>query len=151
MRASGRAMSVDRLKPSRPHVGVGAVIWKDNEVLLIQRGKDPGKGKWSLPGGGQELGETAKEAIIREILEETHLTVHLGRIIDVVDAIDKSADGEILYHYTLIDYAARYASGTAKADSDVDAVRWVHPTDLSTYELMDRTIEIIEKSKGYLS
>ncbi|MBL4667109.1 MAG: NUDIX hydrolase [Sneathiella sp.] len=140
----------DRINPTRPHVGVGAVIWRDNEVLLIQRGKDPGKGKWSLPGGGQELGETVAEAVIREILEETNLRIQLGQVIDVVDAIVKSDEGDILYHYTLIDYAARYVSGTAKADSDVEAVRWVTPAELATYDLMDRTIEIIEKSKGYL-
>ncbi|OUR80713.1 hypothetical protein A9Q83_00265 [Alphaproteobacteria bacterium 46_93_T64] len=143
-------MSLDRYKPNRPHIGVGAVIWRGDEVLLIKRGKDPGKGKWSLPGGGQELGETATQAIIREIQEETSLTVELGGVIDVVDAIIKSDDGEILYHYTLIDFAARYASGTAIADSDVDAVLWINPAELPSYDLMDKTIEIIEKSQSYL-
>lgn len=111
-------MSNNRENPSRPIVGVGAVIVRGNDVVLIKRGKPPKEGEWSLPGGGVDVGETVKEAVVREIHEETSLTVTLGDVIDVVDYIEPSEAGGTKFHYILLDYLAFYCKGTLKPGSD---------------------------------
>ena len=85
-----------------PLIGVGVVVWRDSKFLLIKRGKEPRKGQWSLPGGKQQFGETLREASLREVEEETGLTVTLTNLIDVVDSITAGEHGSTLFHYTLI-------------------------------------------------
>lgn len=114
-------MSETRKNPQRPIVGVGAVVFKQAKILLIKRGKPPKESQWSLPGGGQHLGETLKEAVLREVQEETGLTIEIDCLLDAVDFIEKEDDA-VAYHYSLIDYAADYVSGSLRASSDaVDA------------------------------
>ncbi|MEE8333834.1 MAG: NUDIX domain-containing protein, partial [Alphaproteobacteria bacterium] len=95
-----------RQYPTRPYVGVGVVIFREEKVLLAQRGKWPRRGTWSIPGGAQELGETVHEAGRREIREETALEIDIIGLIDVVDAITHDDAGAVLFHYTLVDLAA---------------------------------------------
>ena len=129
-----------------PFVGVGVVIWKDDRFLLIQRGKEPRLGPWSIPGGRQELGETVKETAIRETLEETSLTVEITDFLDVVDSIQKDDKGKIAFHATLVDYAAEWISGDARADSDAMAVAWHRLEDLEELGLWSETNRIIRMS-----
>jgi 8-oxo-dGTP diphosphatase len=129
-----------------PFVGVGVVIWKDDRFLLIQRGKAPRLGQWSIPGGRQELGETVKETAIRETLEETNLTVEITDFLDVVDSIQKDDKGKIAFHATLVDYAAEWISGDAQADSDAMAVAWHRLEDLEELGLWSETNRIIRIS-----
>ena len=96
-----RENPMSREYPEFPMVGVGVVVWKDEEVLLIQRGKPPRVGSWSLPGGRQELGETTREAGVREVLEETGLSVEIKDLIDVVDSINHDDDGRVRLQYYL--------------------------------------------------
>ena len=137
---------MSREYPDRPFVGVGVVVWRGDKVLLIQRGKAPRYGTWSLPGGRQKLGETVREAALREIKEETNLDVELTQLIDVVDSLTRDDDGQVRFHYTLVDFAAESRDGTAKAGSDAAGVRWVHPDDLDRYGLWDETVRIIRLS-----
>lgn len=132
--------------PTRPLVGVGAVIWRDDKVLLVRRGKPPKDGEWSLPGGAQELGETILQALTREVQEETGLTIKVVALIDVIDAIIPDKDGDIRNHYTLIDFAARWVGGDARAGDDVTAVRWVTLEEISEYGLWQETSRIIRDS-----
>src|SRR5580698_1918092 len=98
--------------PLAPVVGVGAVVLDGDRVLLIQRGHEPMKGQWSLPGGALEVGETLVEGVQREVLEETGLEVEPVSIIEVFDRISRDAEGRVQFHYVLVDYVCRLTGGT---------------------------------------
>ena len=134
---------MSREYPDRPHVGVGVVVLRDDRVLLVRRGKAPRVGSWSLPGGGQELGETVIEAAHREVAEETGLDVKILGIVDVVDSITRDAENRIQYHYTLVDMVAESRDGTPCAADDVCGVRWVPVDDLEAENLWSETVRII--------
>ena len=97
--------------PERPVVGVGVVVWKGARLLLIRRGKSPMRGRWSLPGGRQELGETVRETAVREVREETGVEIRLGALIDVVDTIRRDESGAVDLQYTLVDFDADWIAG----------------------------------------
>jgi len=132
--------------PDRPYVGVGVIVFRDKEVLLVQRNKEPNKGQWSIPGGSQLLGETASEAAQRELLEETGVKVDRLFLVDVVDAIIPGVEGKIKYHYTLVDYMGQWQSGESRPGDDAKEVRWVRLNELSSYSLLEKTMKIIQKA-----
>jgi ADP-ribose pyrophosphatase YjhB (NUDIX family) len=125
-----------------PVVGVGAVVWKDDGLLLIKRGKPPMEGSWSLPGGHQEPGETVAAAVEREIREETGVAIRIVGLAGVVDLIAREGK-DLLYHYTVIDLVAEWVAGEAKAASDAEAVAWVKPDALEPYALSAQVRQII--------
>jgi 8-oxo-dGTP diphosphatase len=128
---------------------VGAVILDGDRVLLIQRGQEPLKGEWSLPGGAVELGETLEEALVREVREETSLDVAVGPVVEVFDSIRRDAGGRAEYHYIIIDYACRVRGGTptvAAHGSDAADVRWVPLTELERYRVTGTAIAVIRKA-----
>jgi len=129
--------------PERPIVGVGVVVLAGNNVLLIQRGKAPSAGSWSLPGGAQELGETVTEAAIREVLEETGLAIELIGLVDVIDSLEKDQHGEFLYHYTLVAFAAVAVTDVACAGGDAADLRWVALEDVPGLGLWSQTVRVI--------
>ena len=139
-------MSKNREYPERPFVGVGVVVLRGNEVLLIQRGKAPNKGQWSIPGGKQRLGETIVQTVHRELLEETRVKIKQPALLDVVDVIMPDDKGEIQYHYTLVDYQAEWLSGECRSGDDADAVKWVSFNELNSVGLLEITREIILKA-----
>ena len=134
---------MSREYPERPVVGVGAVVWRGDRVLLIRRGRPPRLGQWSLPGGAQQLGETLVEAISREVLEETGLVLQSVRFLTTIDLIERSEDGRIRYHYTLVDYVAEAPDGAARAGDDAAAVAWFRLDELSELGLWSETVRII--------
>ncbi len=136
---------MSREYPENPLVGVGAVIVQDNRVLLIRRGQAPLLGEWSLPGGVLECGETLREAVIREVREETGLTVETGEMLGVYERITRSDDGRVRYHYVLIDFLCRPAGGDLKASSDAADVRWFAPEELDALKLRPDTNDVIVK------
>src|SRR3954471_16503073 len=101
-----------RSYPDRPIVAVGAVVLDGDRVLLVQRGQEPLKGEWSLPGGVVEIGETLTAALVREVQEETSLDVVVGEVVEVLDSIRRDADGRAEYHYVIVDYACLVCSAT---------------------------------------
>ena len=125
------------------------VIWKADKFLLIQRGTPPRLGQWSIPGGRQELGETVKEAVLRETKEETGLSVRITDFLGVIDSIQKDQNGQIKFHATLIDYSADWISGYATAGSDVMDCAWHGLNDLKALKLWDETTKIIQKSAEF--
>ncbi len=139
-------MSNDREYPERPFVGVGVVVLRGEEVLLVQRGKAPNKGQWSIPGGKQRLGETVIQAVQRELDEETGVKVEQLALLDVVDYIVPDKQGEILYHYTLVDFQGQWLSGKCRSGDDAYAVKWFKLTELSSLSLLAMTRGIILKA-----
>lgn len=137
-------MTEARKNPERPIIGVGAVVFKDSKVLLIRRGKPPKEKEWSLPGGAQELGESAPEAAIREVQEETGLEVKVTGFVDVVDFIEHDDKGGIAFHYTLLDFAAEYVSGTLRAGSDAEDAQFFRLQDIDLLPLWSETKRIIK-------
>lgn len=131
----------------RPIIGVGAVIWNDENVLLIKRGKAPSKGSWSIPGGAQELGETLRDAVWREVLEEAGIIVSTPVLIDTVDLITPDGNGQVQYHYTLIDFVAEAQETDLKAGGDAADARWVPFVQLDDYRLWDKTKDMITRSR----
>lgn len=136
--------------PPHPLVGLGAIVWKDGQVLMVKRGNPPRAGIWSLPGGAQHLGETVRAGIHREIAEETGVRIELLGLVDIIDSVLRDAEGRVLYHYTIIDFAARWVGGEAVAGDDAADVAWVDPADLHRMDLWDETIRVIEKSREWL-
>lgn len=110
--------------PEAPLVGVGVLVWRGERILLIRRGRPPGEGEWSLPGGAQDLGETLFETAIREVREETGLEISPISILTAVDNIVRDPDDRIRYHYTIIDILADWVSGEPQPRDDIVAVRW---------------------------
>jgi 8-oxo-dGTP diphosphatase len=135
-----------RQRPDRPIVGVGVVVWRGDKFLLVQRGKAPNKGHWSIPGGAQQLGETVNAAAAREVLEETGLSVEVGALIDVVDGIMNNEHGELEYHYTLVDVVAESPQGEPVAADDAADVAWFTLDDLGVLKLWAETERIIRES-----
>jgi 8-oxo-dGTP diphosphatase len=131
--------------PRSPIAGVGAVITNSaGQVALVRRGSAPREGQWSIPGGRIEWGETIEEALLREIMEETGLTVKLERLIDVVDFIARDASGAVTGHYVLMDFKAAQLSGELRAGSDAAEACWANPDFLEQYALWDETRRIID-------
>ena len=135
----------DRLFPTRPIVGVGAVVADGPRVLLVKRGQAPLKGEWSLPGGAVEVGETLAAAVQREVFEETGLVVAVGPIVEVLDRIHADANGRVEYHYVLIDYLCTVVGGQLHPESDADDARWATRADLPLFRLGAATLAVIEK------
>jgi 8-oxo-dGTP diphosphatase len=136
----------DRRYPKRPLVGVGALIFEGGRILMAQRGKEPLKGWWSLPGGALELGETLDFAVRREVREETGLEIEPLRVFEIFERIMHDESGATEYHYVLIDYVCRVTGGTLCAGDDVSHVEWVAPGALAAMRITEGTLEVIEKA-----
>jgi ADP-ribose pyrophosphatase YjhB (NUDIX family) len=121
--------------PVAPLVGVGAVIVEEGRVLLVQRGTEPAKGKWSIPGGLIDVGESLREAVAREVREETGLLVEPLELIELLDRIHRDGD-RVRYHYVIADYLCRVVGGTLLAASDADAVRWVERAEWNSHSAL---------------
>jgi len=123
--------------PTQPIVGVGAVILNEGKILLVRRGVEPGKGRWSIPGGAVELGEKVREATIREAREESGLDVEIidDRPLDAVDSITTTEDSLLRYHYVLLQFVTRPRGGTLKPGSDALEAKWVSFEEVERYDL----------------
>ncbi len=132
-----------RSYPERPIAGVGALVFRGEEVLLIKRGKPPREGQWSIPGGAQNLGESVVEAARREVREETGVEIEVKEVIAVVDMVNRDDGGRVKYHYTLVDLLAEWRAGEATAGDDAAEVAWVPLDRLAPYRLWRETERVI--------
>ena len=122
------------------------IAFDGDRVLMVERGREPLKGFWSLPGGCVETGETLVEAAAREMLEETGLVAEPVAIVEVFERIHRDAAGQVEYHYVLIDYLCRIAGGTLAAQDDASRAEWLPLADLASYRITEGTVPVIVKA-----
>ena len=135
---------MQRENPKQPLIGVGALIVENGRAVLIKRGKAPLLGEWSIPGGMLELGETLRQGAEREALEETGLEVRAGELLGVFDRVVPDGEGNILYHYVLIDFLCDRVSGDLRAGADAAEARWFTPEEVATLPLAEDTAGVIQ-------
>jgi len=136
----------DRRYPRWPMLGVGALIFDGNRILMAQRGKEPLLGWWSLPGGALETGELLADAIRREVREETGLEVEPLKVFEIFERILRDPAGAAEYHYVLIDYICRVSGGTLRAGDDVSWAQWIDRAELANLQITEGTLAVIEKA-----
>jgi ADP-ribose pyrophosphatase YjhB (NUDIX family) len=139
---------VSREYPDYPRVGVGAVVLHEGRVLLVRRGRPPSVGRWTLPGGLVELGETTAEAVRREISEECSIEIRVVGIAGMLDRIVRDAEGRIRYHYVLVDYLAYAGSDRVVAGSDADECCWVALDRIEELEVTDGLLDMIRRAQA---
>lgn len=135
-----------RRYPRLPVVGVGGIVLCGELVLLVRRGKNPGKGLWSLPGGAVEVGEGLEEACAREVAEETGISCRVGPLVEVVERILCDEAGRVEYHYVLMDYLCWAEMTQPTAGDDAADARWVRLGDMGQAGLTSDTLRVIQKA-----
>ena len=136
--------------PTRPIVAVSVAIFCGEEVLLIQRGNEPGKGLYSLPGGGQKLGETTRQAALREIEEETALVVSGLQLVDVLDSLHLDPEGKLQFHYVLVVFSTKVSpqvKAQTRASSDADVASWLLLSEASRLPLTEGLFDVLQKAR----
>ena len=145
-------MAPPREYPDAPRVAVGAVVLDGDRVLLVQRGRPPGQGKWSLPGGLIDLGERLEEAVVREVEEECGLRVRVLGLCGVIDRIVPGDGAEVegrasvRYHWVIVDYVAAVTGGVLRAGSDAAETRWVPLPELAGYDTTDGLAAMVRRA-----
>ena len=139
---------MSREYPDHPRVGVGAVVLDGDRVLLVRRGHAPAAGKWSLPGGLVHVGETTREAVVREVAEECGLAVRAVDIAGVVERVTRDESGRVRYHYLLVDYLAIPESTAIEAGSDAAEARWVPIARVAEYDTTDGLLDMIRRAQA---
>ena len=124
---------------SHPTLGVGGLVVHEGRVLLVRRAKEPLRGRWVVPGGTVELGETLEEAVTREVLEETGILVRPLEVMTVFDRIERRDDGIVLYHYVIVDYRCAFVSGALEA-------AWVAESELNRYDLPPLALDLVRRA-----
>ena len=137
---------MNREYPEAPIVAVGVVVKQGHEVLLVRRLNEPSRGRWSLPGGAVELGETVQEAARREVQEECGLQVEPGEVLAVVDNIVHDEAGRIRFHYVLIDLLAEYVGGELAPASDIGDARWVRAKELAELDVTEKARQLVQQA-----
>ena len=125
-----------------PVVGVGAFILDGPRVLVIQRGRPPGEGLWSVPGGRLEAGETLAQAVAREVREETGLTVEVGPFVCVIERFGDD------FHFVILDYLARVVGGTLAAGTDAADARWVTDQELASLPTTEGLFDVLARARA---
>jgi len=139
------SINSDREYPTRPVVAVGAIILSDDRILLVKRKNPPGQGLWTIPGGAVELGETIKDALKREVREETGLEIEIIKPIEIVDEIVRDESGKIRFHYVIIDFLVKPVGGELCASSDVLDAEWVKFSEIENYKISKTLKRILGK------
>jgi len=133
--------------PQRPVPAVGALVFRDGAVLLVKRGAEPNRDRWSLPGGALETGETVEAAVVREIREETGVDVRPLRVLDVRDFIERK-DSRVRWHYVLIDVLCEYVRGDPFPATDAENARLIPLRELGEYDVVPTALEVIQMTSA---
>jgi ADP-ribose pyrophosphatase YjhB (NUDIX family) len=140
-------ITASRRYPSAPLVGVGVAIYNDEgQILLVQSAQPPRAGTWGLPGGLIDLGESLVAAAEREVMEELGVKIEMGGLVTTFEPIYRDSDGRVEYHYVVLEYWARYQSGTAKAQDDAAACAWVDAGELGDYALTPQQLAVLAQT-----
>lgn len=142
------AANESRRYPLRPILGVGALVFDADRILLVERGREPLKGFWSLPGGAVETGERLEEALVREVREETGLEVVPAEIAVIFERIIHDTNGAAEYHYLLVDYLCHIRGGDLCAGDDSNCAKWFAVNELSTLSLTEGTLDVIRRVRS---
>ncbi|WP_426957507.1 NUDIX hydrolase [Muricoccus radiodurans] len=137
--------------PDRPWVGIGLICLHGDDVLLVRRGRPPRIGEWSIPGGAQHLGETAEAAARRELREEAGIEVGPLALAACVDVVQRDDAGAVRFHYTIVDFAARWAAGAPTPGDDVTEARFFAPDELPALGLWSEAIRVIAEARRLLA
>ena len=132
--------------PEAPIVAVGVVVKRGDEVLLVRRLNEPSKGRWSVPGGVVELGETIREAARREVQEECGLEVKPGEVVAVVDTIVRDEEGRVRFHYVIVDLLAEYLGGQLTPASEMSEARWVRREELTELDVTEKALQLLRQA-----
>lgn len=133
--------------PDSPLIGVGAIVFNDEDkILLIERGNDPHQGLWAFPGGMIELGEKIDDALKREVKEECNIEIHVEGIADGFDLILKDDDGDVRFHYIILNYYATYINGDLLPGDDVNDAQWFSYDDVDSLNIPDMARQAIDKA-----
>ncbi len=135
----------DREYPARPILAVGAIVVRDGCVLLARRGRAPGQGKWSVPGGAVDVGESLEAAARREVREECGVEVDLTDTVEVIQRITRDDAQRIRFHYVIVDYLARWLSGEPRPSEEASEVRWFRPEEFDALDMTPGTAEVIRR------
>jgi 8-oxo-dGTP diphosphatase len=131
-----------------PQTAVGAIVFRDDKVLLVKRVNPPGQGLWAIPGGRVELGETLKEAARREVREETGVIISPKEPVSVFEIIEKDDGGDIRFHYVIIDLLAEYLGGEPNPGTDASEARWISSGELKELPVTETTREFLKSRFG---
>ncbi len=132
--------------PEQPIVGVGAVVLKGDQVLVIRRANEPDRGRWAIPGGGVEVGETLAAAARREVAEECGVDVRIGDVSALYDLILPDAQGRTRFHYVLVHFCAYYQGGEIQTGSDSLEARWATWDEIQSLDMPDRVRQLIGRA-----
>jgi len=141
---------LNRLYPEQPLVGIGAIIICNGKILLEKRKGEPGRDKWTVPGGLVELGESAEQTVMREVKEETNLEVEQPELVDVVNSVTTDENGKIKYHFVIVDYFVKLKGGTLKVADDAAELRWVEFSEVEKYDLTKTFREFFRRNRQKL-
>jgi ADP-ribose pyrophosphatase YjhB (NUDIX family) len=132
-----------RSYPTRPFLAVSAAIIRDGKILIVRRARPPAFGVFTLPGGGVEAGETLHQAIIREVMEETALTIEPLGLAGYREAIARDAEGKVERHFVILPFAARFIGGEITLNEELAEARWLVPSELDGLETTEGLAEIV--------
>ncbi len=141
---------MSRAYPNQPGFGVGAVVFVDGRLLLVRRGNPPNEGAWIFPGGLVEVGERIEDALVREVEEETGWTVRVGRLVELLDYLERDEQGRVRFHYIIADFLCEFVEGELVPGSDVTDVRLVPLGEVPKLGLTVKALEVVEKAREFL-
>ena len=142
---AGRAVADEDEFPEAPMPAVGAIVFRDGAILLVKRGAEPNVGRWSLPGGLVEVGESVESAVVRETMEETHIVVRPLGLFDVADFI-RLENGRIRWHYVLIDMLCEDQGGQPFPDTDAENARFIPLSELGEYDVTESARDVVARA-----
>jgi ADP-ribose pyrophosphatase YjhB (NUDIX family) len=137
---------MSRRYPDAPRPAVAALIVSQGRVLGVLRRNPPAAQTWSVPGGAQEVGERVEDALHREVREETGLAIEDVRLVDVGDVLEHDAEGDVQYHYLIVDYRAYVAGGDLCAGDDVEAARWMTLEEAAELGMSTRLLTLLSRA-----
>jgi ADP-ribose pyrophosphatase len=134
---------MQREYPERPIVAVGAAVCCQGRVLIVQRGKAPSKGVWTVPGGAVDIGETMRQAAAREVHEECGIEIEVGEVVGILDNVVRDEQGRIRYHYAIVDFAAQHVTGDLDISDELMDAAWIEPREFDVYQVPGKARRIL--------
>jgi 8-oxo-dGTP diphosphatase len=132
-----------RAYPDRPYLAVSAAIIRGDRILLARRARGPALGVWTLPGGVVEAGETLTEALLREVAEETGMTVEPVALAGHREVVVRDVGGRVSRHFVILCFASRWIAGEPNLNEELDEARWLRPAELGDFKTTDGLAEIV--------